>query len=121
MDYLDEYWHMRHYDDKAIKFKIFKANLANCSNSIDKELFAEIFGYPLVTLANNLIYTTNNEENKIIVNSIKKNKDKLYEPDDFHNFVIEPGYKRADLIDATKLILQFNETIQLDKIITNIM
>ena len=105
---------MRHYDDKAIKFKIFKANLANCSKSIDKELFAEIFGYPLVTLANNLIYTTNNEENKIIVNSIKKNKDKLYEPDDFHNFVIEPGYKRADLIDATKLILQFNETIQLD-------
>ena len=50
----------------------------------------------------------------MIINDIKKNKDKLYEQDDFHNFVIQPGYKRVNLIDATKLILEFNKVIQLD-------
>ena len=38
------------HDDKEINLKIFKLNLANCSNFIDEELFAEIFGYSLVTL-----------------------------------------------------------------------
>ena len=50
----------------------------------------------------------------MIINDIKKNKDKLYEQDDFHNFVIQPGHKRVDLTDAAKLILEFNERIQLD-------
>ena len=27
---------------------------------------------------------------------LKKNKDKIYEQDDFNNFVIQPGYKRGD-------------------------
>ena len=45
---------------------------------------------------------------------LKKNKDRLYKQDDFHNFVIQPGYKRLDLIDDAKLILEFNEAIQLD-------
>ena len=45
---------------------------------------------------------------------ILKKKDKLYEQDDFHNFVIQPGHKRIDLINASKLILGFNEIIQLD-------
>ena len=69
---LNEYWHCRTYGGKELKFKIFKLNLANCSNFIDKELFAEIFGYPLVTLANKLINTTNKEENQITVNDIEK-------------------------------------------------
>ena len=36
------------------------------------------------------------EENQIIINNIKKNKDKIYEQDDFNNFIIQPGYKRGD-------------------------
>ena len=30
--------------------------------------------------------------------------------------VIQPAYKRGDLIDAVKIFLEFNETIQLDVI-----
>ena len=41
---LNEYWHYRTYGGKELKFKIFKLNLANCSNFIDEELFVEIFG-----------------------------------------------------------------------------
>ena len=62
--YLDKYWHKSDYGDKELKFKIFKLNLANCPNFIDEELFAEIFGYPLVKLASKLINTTNKEEIK---------------------------------------------------------
>ena len=46
------------YGDKELKFKIFKIKLAYLSNFIYEELFAEIFGYTLVTLANKLINTT---------------------------------------------------------------
>ena len=44
----------------------------------------------------------------------KKNRNKLYEHDNFHNYVIQPEYKRIDLIDAAKRILHCNEKIQLD-------
>ena len=40
--------------------------------------------------------------------------DKLYKHDGFHNYVIKSSSKHIDLIDAAKLILRFNETIQLD-------
>ena len=40
--------------------------------------------------------------------------DKLYEHDDFHNYVIKSSSKHIDLIDAAKIILRFNEIIQLD-------
>ena len=69
---LNEYWHYRTYAGKELRFKIFKINLANCSNFIDEELFVEIFDYTLVTLANKLINTTSKEENQIIVNDIEK-------------------------------------------------
>ena len=58
--------------------------------------------------------TTSKEENQIIINDIKKNKDKIYKQDDFNNFVIQPGYKRGNLLDAVKIILSFNEIIQSD-------
>ena len=77
-------------------------------------LFEEIFRHTFLALADKLINTTNDEENKIIINDLKKNKDKIYEKDDFNNFIINPGYKRGDLIDATEVILDFNEIIQLD-------
>ena len=87
---------------------------AYISEDIDEELFEEVFGHTLAALANKLINATNKEENQIIVSDIEKNKDKIYEQDDFHNLVIQPGHKRDDLIDAAKLILGFNEIIQLD-------
>ena len=84
------------------------------SNDVDKKLFEEIFGHTLIKLANKLINTTSKEENQIIVKNINKNKDKLYEMNYFYNFVIQPGNRRVDLIDAIDLVLDFNETIQLD-------
>ena len=114
IDDLNEYWHMRYDYDKELNLKIFKLKYAYLSNDLDEKLFEEIFGHTFVTLANKLINTTSKEENQIIINDIKKNKDKIYEQDDFNNFIIQPTYKRGDLIDATKIILEFNETIQLD-------
>ena len=75
---LDEYYFMDDYDDKELKFKIFKLKLAPLSNIIDKKIFEQIFGHTFETLANKLINTTNKEENQIIVNNINKNKEKVY-------------------------------------------
>ena len=86
------------------------------SNEIDKKLFEQIFGHTLETLANKLINTTNKKENQIIVKNINKNKEKLYEMDPFHDWVIQPNSQCINLIDAYNLILKFNETIQLDLI-----
>ena len=84
------------------------------SNEIDKKLFEQIFGHTLIKLADKLINTTNKEENQIIVKNINKDKDKLYEQDDFSDWVIQPNDQRINLIDAIDLILKVNETIQLD-------
>ena len=114
-DYLDECWNMNYYDDnKELNLKIFKLKFEYLSNDIDENFFEEVFGHTFVALANKLINTTNKEENKIIVNDVKKNIDILYEHDSFNNFVIQPGHKRIGLIDTAKLILEFNETIQSD-------
>ena len=67
---------------------------------------------PLETLPNKLINTKNKEE-KIIVKNINKNKEKLYKQDDY-NFVIQPSNQNINLIDAIRLILDFNETIWSD-------
>ena len=107
-------WSCDHYNHKKLKFKIFKLKLAHLSNIIDKKLFEQIFGYPLVTLANKLINTTNKEENQINVNDIEKNLKKLHEEDEFYNYVIQPSDRHIDLIDAIRIILEFNQTIQLD-------
>ena len=47
------------------------------SNEIDEKLFEQIFGHTLIKLVDKLMNTTNKEENKIIVNSINKNENKL--------------------------------------------
>ena len=62
------------YDDKELNSKFFKIHLPDMSNEIDKMLFETIFSRTLIKLADNLINTTNKEENQIIVNSIRKNK-----------------------------------------------
>ena len=114
INYLDDFWYMSYDDNKELNLKTFELKFAYLLNDIDENLFEEVFGHTFVTLADKLINTTNKEENIIIFNDIKKNKDKLYEQDDFNNFVIQPGHKRVDLIDAAKIILEFNETIQSD-------
>ena len=114
---ISEFWYTKDFGDKKLKFKIFKLRLAHLSNIIDEKLFEQIFGHTFETLTNKLINTTNKEENQIIVNNIKKNKDKLYEKDKTHplnDYVIQPNNLCINLIDAVNLILDFNETIQLD-------
>ena len=59
------------------------------SNEIDENLFKQIFGHKFETLANKLINTTNKEENQIIVKNIEKNKNKLFEMEEFYDWVIQ--------------------------------
>ena len=111
------YWSYNDYDDKELKSKYFKIQLADMSNEIDEKLFEQIFGHTLIKLTDKLINTKNREENQTIVNSIKKkkNKYKLIEMDEFSSdCVIKPNSQRINLLDIIDLILNFNKTIQLD-------
>ena len=93
---LSEYYNMHDYDNKELKLKIFKLQIARLSNIINKKLFEQTFGHTLTELANKVINTKNKEEYKIIVKNINKNIDKLYEMDDD---------EWVDLCDAANLIL----------------
>ena len=84
------------------------------SNEIDKDLFEKKFDHKFEILANKLINTTNKEENQIIVKNIEKNKDKLFEMDEFNEWVIQPSDQHINLKEIIDLILDFNKTIQLD-------
>ena len=81
------------------------------SNEIDEKLFEKIFGHKFETLANKLINITDKEENQIIVKNIEKNKDKLFEMDEFNDWVIQPSDRRINLKDSIDLILDFNEEL----------
>ena len=81
------------------------------SNIIDKKLFEQIFGHTLIKLADKLINTTNKEENQIIVNNINKNKYKLFEMDEFNDWVIQASDRCINLKDAIDLFLDFNEEL----------
>ena len=105
---LEEHYYMDDYDEKELKFEIFKLRAAHLSNAIDEKLFEQILGHKFETLANKLINKTNKEENHIIVENINKNKKKL-KIDAFDDFVIQPGKRGVDLIDAIEFILKFNE------------
>ena len=107
------YWSYNDYDDKELKSKYFKMQLADMSNEIDEKLFEQIFDHTLIKLADKLINTTNKEENQIIVNNINKNKNKLFKKDEFNDFLIQ-AQQRSDLKYTIDLILDFNKTIQLD-------
>ena len=87
------------------------------SNEIDKKLFKQIFGHTLETLANKLINTKNKEENQIIVKNTNKNEENIYKTGRSSNFMIQSGNLRADLKYTIDLILNFNETIQLDMVL----
>ena len=45
LESLKGYWSYNDYDDKELKSKYFKIELANMSNEIDKKLFEQIFGH----------------------------------------------------------------------------
>ena len=114
---LKGFWPYNDFGDKELKSKYFKIELADMSSEIDKKLIKQIFDHTLIELADKLINTTNKEENWIIVKNINKNKEKLYEQDEtdpFHNWMIQSNSRHIDLIDTIKLILNFNEIIQLD-------
>ena len=114
-DFLDEYWHFGyHHGNKELNFKIFKAKAAYILNELDEQLFEKIFGHTFAALVDKLINTIGEEENKIIIDDIKKNRDKIYEQDECSKFVIHPAHKRDDLLDAIKIILNFNELLSLD-------
>ena len=81
------------------------------SNEINEDLFEQIFDHTLIKLADKLINTTNKEENQILVKNILKNKDKLYEMDEFNDWVIQPSDQRINLKDSIDLILSFNEEL----------
>ena len=52
---LDDYYRVNDFDDKELKFKMFKLKLAHLSNIIDNRLFEEIFGHTFTKLADKLI------------------------------------------------------------------
>ena len=111
---LNEFYFINGYGDKELEFKIFKIRLAHLSDIIDEKLFKQIFGHTFEALANKLINTANKEENQIIVNNIKENKEKIYEECETsydYDYVIQPSNWRTDLTDAINLILDFDKTI----------
>ena len=98
---MSQYWDKNCYDDnKKINFKIFKLKFAHISNGVDEQLFEEIFGHKYAALGDKLLNTTNEEENQIFINDIKKNRDKFYEQDDSSNYVIQQIYKCNNLTSA---------------------
>ena len=105
--FLNEYWHVGYdHDDKELNLRIFKAKVAYLLNDVYEQLFKKnIWSY---------ICNITKEENQIFIDNIKKNKDKIYEQDEFGNFVIQPSQKRGDLLDAVKTIVNFNEVLSLD-------
>ena len=75
-------------------------------------LFRKIFGHTLIKLADNLINTTDQEKNQIIIRNINANGKKLNEQEKTspYDWVIQPNYQRINLVKAIKLILDFNES-----------
>ena len=84
------------------------------SNEINEKLFEQIFGHTLIKLVDKLIHTKKKKENQIIFNNFEKSKDNLFKMEDFNDWVIQPNSQDINLLDTIKLILGFNETIQLD-------
>ena len=111
---LKKYVPHKDYDDKELKYKYFKIKLADMSNEIViwKKLFGKIFGHALIKLVDKLISTTNKEDSQIIVKNINVNKKNLQERKKTkpYDYVIEPTYRRINLMKAIKFILDFNES-----------
>ena len=81
-------------------------------NDVDDNLFKEIFGLTSVELADKLINVTSKEDSQMLIDHIEIKRDKIFEQDKYNKPVIQPSDKRSDLLDAVKVIQQFNKTIQ---------
>ena len=59
-----------------------------------------------------MINTTNKKENQVIVKNLNANKKNVHEQERTtpYDWVIQPDYWRINLINAIKLILDFNES-----------
>ena len=72
-DSLDEYWYVGYYHgNKELNYKIFAAKAAHLLNNLDEQLFEKIFGNKFAALVDKLTNTIDEEENKIIIDDIKK-------------------------------------------------
>ena len=110
---LNDYWYIEYYEDnKEINLRLFKLKFAHIFNDVDDNLFEKIFGLTSVKLVSKLINITSKEDNQMLVNDIEINRDKIFKQDEYGKFVIQPAYKRGDLLDVVKIILKFNKTIQ---------
>ena len=70
----------------------------------------------LIKLADKLINTINKKENQIIFKNIHKSKDNIFEKDQFGDDWVFQAQQRSNLKYTIDLILNFNETIQLDMV-----
>ena len=103
-----------YHGNKELNYKIFKAKVAHLLNDLEEQLFEKIFGHKSAALVDKLINTIDEEENKIIIADIEKNRGKILEQDEYSKFVIQPTHKRGYLNDVVKIILNFNEVLSLD-------
>ena len=79
-------------------------------------MFKEVFGHAFAELVEKLINTLDKkEENQIIIDDVENNSNKIIEQK-YSQFVIQPAYKRGDLKDAVKIILEINELLTSDKV-----
>ena len=81
---------------KKLNLKIFKAKAAYLLNDLHESLFKKIFGHEFAALADEVINTIGKEENKIIIDNIKNNRQKMFEQDEYSKCVIQPTHKRGD-------------------------
>ena len=114
---LSEYWYVGYYhDNKGLNYKIFKAKAAYLLNELDEQLLKEVFGHEFAELVEKLINTVGKkEENQIIIDDIENNSSKIIKQK-YSQFVIQPTYKRGDLKDAVKTILEANELLKSGKV-----
>ena len=113
--WLNDYWNMFYYEDnKEANLTLFNLKFAHIFNDVDDNLFKEIFGHTSVKLADKLINITSKEKNQMFINNVEINRDKIFEQGKYGKFVIQPTHKRDDLLDTVKVVLKFNEAIQLN-------
>ena len=116
-EFLAEYWYVKYYhDNKELNYKIFKAKAAHLLNDLDEQLFEKVFGHTFAALVDKLINAIDKKEkNQIIIDDFENNSSKIFEQE-YSQFVIQQAYKRGDLKDAVKILLEINELLTSDKV-----
>ena len=111
--WLNDYWNIEYYEDnKETNLRLFKLKFPHVFNDVGDDLFKEIFGLTSVKLASKLINTTSKEDNQMLIDHIEISRDKIFDQDKYNIFVTKTPCKSGNLVDAVKIILEFNKTIQ---------